>query len=68
MNAAAVVRQPVGCLKAALRRTRFQRSWQRCMATEATPTTTTTTNPSMIRNAFSQRQRMFSIELPGRDP
>ncbi|KAK1240715.1 hypothetical protein MKX07_006148 [Trichoderma sp. CBMAI-0711] len=58
MNAAAVVRQPVGCLKAALRRTRFQRSWQRCMATEATPTTTTTTSPSMIRNAFSQRQHM----------
>ncbi|KAL6858442.1 translation protein SH3-like domain-containing protein [Trichoderma novae-zelandiae] len=51
MNAAAV-RQPVGCLKAALRRTRLQRSWQRCMATEAA------TSPSTARTAFSQRQHM----------
>ncbi|EHK16713.1 uncharacterized protein TRIVIDRAFT_162942 [Trichoderma virens Gv29-8] len=55
----AVARQPVGCLKAALRRTRFQRSWQRCMATEAA-------SPSITRNAFSQRQRkalfLFDME------
>ncbi|KAL7960825.1 translation protein SH3-like domain-containing protein [Trichoderma compactum] len=50
MNAA-VARQPVGCLKAVLRRTRFQRSWQRCMATEAA-------RPSIPRTAFSQRQHM----------
>ncbi|KAL7927946.1 translation protein SH3-like domain-containing protein [Trichoderma austrokoningii] len=50
MNAA-VVRQPMGCLKAALRRTRYQRTWQRCLATEAASHPTTNT-------AYSQRQHM----------
>ncbi|KAM0249553.1 hypothetical protein ACHAQJ_008981 [Trichoderma viride] len=50
MNAA-VARQSVGCLKAALRRTRYQKTFQRCLATEAA-------SPSITKNAFSQRQHM----------
>ncbi|KAK1250089.1 hypothetical protein MKX08_010092 [Trichoderma sp. CBMAI-0020] len=53
MNAA-VARQPMGCLKAALRRTRYQRTWQRCLATEAASPSTA----SIAKNAFSQRQHM----------
>ncbi len=56
MHSASVGR-PVGCLKAALRRVRFQKTYQRSFATTA---------PVSVGNPFSGRQRTFKDSKLGR--
>lgn len=61
MNVASVGR-PVGCLKAALRRTRFQRSFQRYSSSSASlePRKSADVQPQFkkaFKNAFSAEQR-----------
>lgn len=61
----ATVRRPMGCIKAALRQTRQQRTTTRSLATAAAAADAGTPQP---RSVFSARQRPYPPRPPARHP